>query len=114
MRECLIEGACEGGVSGLTRQSMYDKMCNIMVQATSRTVHHAFSKYLNMAHEGEEIVITKRGKPWATLTPMAKKKAKKPRKVDWGPVFERAKIASGGRTYDAVNALLKMREEERW
>jgi prevent-host-death family protein len=83
-----------------------------MVKATSRSVQHAFSKYLNQAHDGREIVITKRGKPWARLMPIPPEDSE--RKVDWGPVFERAREASGGRTYEAVKELLKMREEERW
>ncbi len=87
-------------------------MCNIMVKATSRSVHHAFSKYLTMAHEGQQIVITKRGKPWARLTPIPP--SEKPRKVDWAPVFERTRKLFKGRKVEAVKAYLKMREEARW
>ena len=86
-------------------------MCNIMVKATSRSVHHAFSKYLDMAHEGQQIVITKRGKPWAKLEPI---QGEKPKKLDWNKVFERTRANFKGRKVDAVKALLKMREEERW
>jgi antitoxin (DNA-binding transcriptional repressor) of toxin-antitoxin stability system len=89
---------------------MYDIMCNIMVKATSRSVHHAFSKYLQMAHEGQQIVITKRGKPWATLTVPP---AEKPRKVDWEPVFERARKLSKGRKVEAVKTLLELRDLRR-
>lgn len=90
-------------------------MCNIMVKATSRSVHHAFSKYLTMAHEGQEIVITKRGKPWATLTPIPQpEKPKKPKKLDWNKVFQRTHENFKGRKVDAVKAYLKMREEARW
>ena len=83
-----------------------------MVKATARTVHHAFAKYLDLAHEGQEIVITKRGKPWARLEPMPAEKME--RKVVWPDIVKRARKASGGRTFKAVEALLKMREEERW
>jgi len=83
-----------------------------MVKATSRSVHHAFSKYLDMAHEGQQIVITKRGKPWAMLKPMVL--SEKPRKVDWGPVFERTHKLFKGRKVDAVKTLLELRDEERW
>ncbi len=83
-----------------------------MVKATSRSVHHAFSKYLDMAHAGQQIVITKRGKPWATLEPIQSKT--NARKVVWPDILKRARGASGGRTFKAVEALLKMREEERW
>ena len=89
-------------------------MCNIMVKATSRSVHHAFSKYLDLAHEGQQIVITKRGKPWARLTPIPAEEPKTPRKVDWAPVFERTRKLFKGRKVEAVKALLEMREEERW
>jgi prevent-host-death family protein len=93
---------------------MYDKMCNIMVQATSRSVHHAFSKYLDMAHGGQQIVITKRGKPWARLEPIPAPKADKPRKLDWNKVFDRTRENFKGRKVEAVKAYLKMREEARW
>jgi prevent-host-death family protein len=91
---------------------MYDKMCNMMVKATSRSVQHAFSKFLDQAHEGQEIIITKRGKLWARLTPIPPEG--KPRKVVWPDIEKRAGAASKGRTFKAVEALLKMREEERW
>ncbi len=83
-----------------------------MVKATSRTVHHAFSKYLDMAHEGQQILITKHGKPWARLEPLPP--PAKPRKVDWEPIFERTRKLFKGRKVEAVKALLKMRDEERW
>jgi antitoxin (DNA-binding transcriptional repressor) of toxin-antitoxin stability system len=86
-------------------------MCNIMVKATSRSVHHAFSKFLDLAHEGQHIVITKRGKPWARLTPIP---VETPRKVDWAPVFERTRKLFKGRKVEAVKTLLEMRDEERW
>ena len=90
---------------------MCNNMCNIMVKATSRSVHHAFSKFLDMAHGGQQVMITKRGKPWARLTPIPAEKAE--RKVVWPDIVKRAREASGGRTFKAVEALLKMREEER-
>ena len=90
---------------------MYNSMCNIMVKATSRSVHHAFSKYLDLAHEGQQIVITKRGKPWAKLEPI---KSEKPKKLDWSKVFDRTRENFKGRKVEAVKTLLKLREEERW
>ena len=90
---------------------MCDKMYD-MVKATSRSVQHAFSKFLDQAHEGREIVITKRGKPWARLTPMPPEAGE--RKVDWAPVFERTRKLFKGRNTGAVKALLEMRDEERW
>ena len=90
---------------------MCDNMCNIMVKATSRSVHHAFSRYLDLAHGGQQIVITKRGKPWAKLEPI---KGEKPGKLDWEMVFQRTRENFKGRTVEAVNTLLKLREEERW
>ena len=91
---------------------MCDIMCNIMVKATSRSVHHAFSRFLGLAHEGQQIVITKRGKPWARLMPIPPQE--KSRKVDWAPVFERTRKLFKGRKVEAVKALLEMRDEERW
>ena len=86
-------------------------MGNIMVKATSRSVHHAFSKYLDQAHAGQQIVITKRGKPWACLMPI---KSDTPKKLDWNKVFDRTNENFKGRKVEAVKALLKLREEERW
>jgi prevent-host-death family protein len=85
-----------------------------MIKVTARTAHHAFSKYLDLAHEGQKIIITKRGKPWATLEPILAKETAKPRKVDWSPVFERTRKLFKGRKVSAVEAYLKMREEARW
>ncbi len=84
---------------------------NIMVKATSRSVHHAFSKFLDQAHEGQEIVITKRGKPWAKLTPIPAKKTE--RKVVWPDIVKRAQAISGGKKVEAVKSYLQLREEER-
>lgn len=86
-------------------------MCNMMVKATSRSVHHAFSKYLDMAHEGQQIVITKRGKPWARLEPIA---AETPKHVVWPDFVKRTRAIFKGRKINAVAEFLKMREEERW
>jgi prevent-host-death family protein len=83
-----------------------------MIKVSARTAHHAFSKYLDLAHEGQEIVITKRGKPWATIKPIPP--PEKPRKIDWAPVFERTRKLFKGRKVDAVKTLLEMRDEERW
>ncbi len=85
-----------------------------MIKATSRSVHHAFSKFLDQAHEGQQIVITKRGKPWAKLVPIPQPEPEKPRKLDWNKVFERTHENFKGRKVEAVKALLKMRDEARW
>jgi len=90
---------------------MCNIMCNIMIKATSRSVHHAFAKYLDMAHEGQQIVTTKRGKPWARLTPLA---ADIPKRVVWPDFAQRARAIFKGRKINAVAEFLKMREEERW
>ena len=90
-------------------------MYDIMVKATSRTFHHDVAKYLDLAHSGESIVITKRGKVWATLShkpPAAK--PKRPKKVDWNQVFKRTEENFKGRTVEAVKTLLELRDEERW
>ncbi len=81
-----------------------------MVKATSRTVHHEFGKYLDLAHAGQQVVITKRGKPWATLAPIRRAKA---RKVVWPDLVARAAAMSGGHKVEAVANLLKERESER-
>jgi len=95
----------------LILRTMYYNLCNIMVKATSRTVHHAFSRFLDLAHDGQQVIITKRGKPWATLAPVP---AKKNRKVVWPDFAARSAAISGGRKVDAVKNLLLEREQERW
>jgi len=82
-----------------------------MVKATSRAVHHEFSKFLDLAHEGRRVIITKHGKPWATLAPVPTVKA---RKVVWPDIVARAAAISGGRRVEVVNKLLQEREKERW
>jgi prevent-host-death family protein len=84
-----------------------------MIKVSARTAHHAFSKYLDLAHEGQQIVITKRGQPWATLKPAATTK-RNSRKIIWPDVLERTRKLFKGRKVDAVKTLLAMREEERW
>ncbi len=89
---------------------MCSNLGNIMVKASSRTVHHAFAKYLDMAHTGQKVVITKRGKPWATLTPLAQPKG---RKLDWNKVFDRTRELFKGRKVNVVASMLRERELER-
>jgi antitoxin (DNA-binding transcriptional repressor) of toxin-antitoxin stability system len=48
---------------------MWHKMRDSMVKASVRAVEKKWGKYFKMAHEGQEIVITKRGIPWARLRP---------------------------------------------
>jgi len=93
---------------------MYDKMYDIMVKTTTRELQHDLASFLEQAHEGQEIVVTKRGKPWARIVPMAVEKPKKAKKLDWNKVFERTEEIFKGRKIDAVKTLLEMRDEERW
>ena len=90
---------------------MCHKMGNIMVKAASRTVHHAFAKFLDLAYEGQQVLITRRGRPWARLVPLASETT---RHVVWPDVAKRARAASGGRQAGAVQALIRMREEQPW
>ena len=92
---------------------MYDKMYDMM-KTTTRELQHDLANFLEQAHEGQEIVVTKRGKPWARIVPMAAEKPKKRKKLDWSKVFERTEENFKGRTVDAVSSYLKMREEARW
>jgi prevent-host-death family protein len=83
---------------------------NIMVKATSRTVHHEFKKYLDMAHAGQSVVITKRGKPWATLKPVRMAKPKPKKKLDWGRVFRETEKIYGGKKLKVIESMLRERE----
>jgi len=86
-----------------------------MVRTTTRELQHDLAKYLDQAHDGQPIVITKRGKPWAILNPLPEpEKPKKTKKLDWNKVFERTRENFKGRQVEAVKALLEMRDEERW
>ena len=85
-----------------------------MVKASIRTVHHSFAKFADQAHDGEEIILTKRGKPWARIVPLAVEKRKKPKKLDWNKVFERTEEIFKGRKIEAVKSYLKDRAEARW
>ena len=90
-------------------------MYDIMVKTTARSFHHDLAMYLDMAHQGQQIVVTKRGKPWVTIMSAPQiNKPKKPKKLDWNKVFERTRENFKGRKVEAVKALLEMRDEERW
>lgn len=89
---------------------MYDKMYD-MVKTTTRELQHDLAKYLEMAHQGQAIVITKRGKPWACLSPLA---AEIPKHCVWPDFVKRTRAVFKGRKINAVASFLKMREEERW
>jgi antitoxin (DNA-binding transcriptional repressor) of toxin-antitoxin stability system len=82
-----------------------------MVKASSRTVHHAFAKYLDLAHSGQKVVITKRGKAWATLAPAGRGEKKK--KLDWNKLFARLKADSKGHKSNVVAGMLRERALER-
>jgi prevent-host-death family protein len=81
-----------------------------MVKVNSRTVHHEFGKYLDLAHAGQKVVITKRGKPWATLAPAS---STKPRKVDWSKVIAETESLFKGRKTNVVANMLRDRMKER-
>ncbi len=82
-----------------------------MVKASSRSVHHAFSKFLDLAHDGQQVVITKRGKPWARLLPIPVESG---REVVWPAIQARAQEISGTSQVEAVKTILQVREDARW
>lgn len=55
-------------------ETLHDTFSLIMKTASAADLRNHFSTVSKWIHEGESVVITKRGRPFATLTPMRKRK----------------------------------------
>lgn len=69
-----------------------------MITATVRDLRNHYSSLLDRISEGEEIVITRRGKPVARLIP---ERPSKPGKVNWADSPEVTRNRAGERVLTA-------------
>ena len=79
-----------------------------MKTVTTREVQHHFSKVLASVEAGEEVVVTRRGKEVAKLSPMLEVELKKTFKV---PDFEAIRRQIGTDQSRGQNEILKQRNE---
>jgi prevent-host-death family protein len=73
-----------------------------MRTATVRDLRNHYTSLLSWVSEGEEVVITQRGKPVARLIP---EKPGKPQEVNWGNAPEVTRDRSGERMLSAQESL---------
>lgn len=83
-----------------------------MKTVTTREAQHHLSKVLEMVSAGEEVVITRRGKQVAKLSPVEDESAK--RKVDWAESLRRRDEVLGHLPRFDYGVVERMREEERY
>lgn len=80
-----------------------------MKTVTTREAQHHLSKVLKLVEAGEEVVITRRGKELAKLSPIDGST----RQVDWGESIRRCNERLGNIPTLPENIVVDLREEER-
>lgn len=83
-----------------------------MKTVTTREAQHHLSKVLKLVEAGEEVVITRRGKELAKLSPIDSG-ATSDRRVDWGESIRRCNERLGKIPKLPGNIVVELREEER-
>jgi len=69
---------CRYGLGMLDLASWHETLTIIMKTATAADLRNNFATVSKWIHEGESVIITKRGRPFATLAPTRKRKALPP------------------------------------
>ena len=82
-----------------------------MKTATIREAQHHLSKLIAEVENGEEIVLTRRGKEVCMITPLAKPK---PRKVDWKKATAEMDARLGDMPTFDYGIAERLRDEERF
>jgi len=85
-----------------------------MKTKTLREAQHNLSKIVGEVEGGEEITITRRGKPVVRIVPVAEKEDPFARQVDWVKSFRRIDEELKGLPKFEKNIVLEMREDERY
>ncbi len=83
-----------------------------MKTVTTREAQHHLSKVLKLVDAGEEVVITRRGKELAKLSPIDGGTTSA-RRVDWGESIRRCHERLGNIPALSENLVVELREEER-
>ncbi|MGB0993840.1 MAG: type II toxin-antitoxin system Phd/YefM family antitoxin [Akkermansiaceae bacterium] len=84
-----------------------------MKTVTTREAQHHLSKVLEMVSAGEEVIITRRGKQVALVTPIDDNKSSEP-DVDWELWAEEQKAFIAKMPHVGENPILAEREEYKW
>lgn len=85
-----------------------------MKTATLREAQHHLSKLVKDVENGEEMTITRRGKPVVRLVPTAEKGNPNGGNIDWAAEFKRIDRELGDMPKFEKNIVLEMREGERY
>lgn len=84
-----------------------------MKTVTTREAQHHLSKVLEMVEAGEDVVITRRGKSVARLSPVGENDSAA-EKVDWNAAMEDIKKSLGHLPKLEGSSVERMRELERY
>jgi prevent-host-death family protein len=85
-----------------------------MKTRTLREAQHHFSKLVGEVEAGEEILITRRGKPVVRIVSAVESANPFERKVDWAAEIQEIKAEVGDLPKFKKNIVLEMREDERY
>lgn len=85
-----------------------------MKTATLREAQHHLSKLVEDVEKGEEIVLTRRGKPVIRLVPLERIDDPFQRKIDWAAVTREIDGELADLPAFEKNIVLEMREDERY
>jgi prevent-host-death family protein len=84
-----------------------------MKTVTTREAQHHLSLILNKVESGQEILLTRRGKPIAKLTPL-KEEDPFQRRIDWADAIAARNSDLGHLPQQERNIVIEMREESRY
>jgi prevent-host-death family protein len=84
-----------------------------MKTVTTREAQHHLSRVLDMVDKGEEIIITRRGKPVAKISNI-KPSVEEYDEVDWSQSISRIRKHLSDIPKFEQNIILELREEERY
>ena len=85
-----------------------------MKTRTLREAQHHLSKIVLEVEKGEEVTITRRGKPVVRIVPLETEEKPFSRKLDWVAEFKRIDRELGDLPKFEKNIVLEMREDERY
>jgi len=85
-----------------------------MKTRTLREAQHHLSKIVVEVEKGEEVTITRRGKPVVRIVPLETEEDPFLRKIDWVEELKRIDRELGDMPKFERNIVLEMREDERF
>ena len=85
-----------------------------MKTATTREVQHHFSKVLDWVEAGEEVIVTRRGEDVALIVPVESVEDVLDQPIDWCDSVRSRNDSLMTLPQMKRNAVLQMREEERY